>query len=310
MHGVERRLDVYRPGTYFGELPILLGAPAIASIRAIEPSRVAQLDTGDFHALFAECTTFAGELTRTMTTALHAPAVARRDVGAGVTVTIVGHRYDIACHRLRDFLARNHVLFRWLDPTRPDLAGEAPPPQTGDRYPVVVLTDGRRLVTPTLRELADALGLATAPRRSLYDVAIVGAGPAGLAAAVYGASEGLATLLVEREAPGGPGEHVVAHRELPGLSDRRLRRRARRPRTAAGAALRRRARWSRAKASHWTLRAPATVGARDHARRRRARARAQRDARHRRRLARARRTGRRRARRAAASTTAPRAPRR
>jgi thioredoxin reductase (NADPH) len=202
VHGIERQLDVYRPGTYFGELPILLGAPAIASIRAIEPSRVAQLDTGDFHALFAECTTFAGELTRTMTTRF-TRLQSLAATSAPASVTIVGHRYDIACHRLRDFLARNHVLFRWLDPTRPDLAGEAPPPQAGDRYPVVVLTDGRKLVTPTLRELADALGLATAPRPALYDVAIVGAGPAGLAAAVYGASEGLSTLLVEREAPGG-----------------------------------------------------------------------------------------------------------
>lgn len=202
VHGVTRQLDVYRPGTYFGELPILLGAPAIAGIRAVEPSRVAQLDTGDFHTLFAECTTFAGELTRTMTTRftrLQSLAVS----STPDSVTIVGHRYDIACHRLRDFLSRNHILFRWLDPTRRDLAGDAPPPQPGDRYPVVVLTDGRRLVTPTLRELADALHLATAPAQPLYDVAIVGGGPAGLAAAVYGASEGLSTLLLEREAPGG-----------------------------------------------------------------------------------------------------------
>ena len=202
VHGVERQLDVYRPGTYFGELPILLGAPAIASIRAVAPSRVAQLDTGDFHALFAECTTFAGELTRTMTTRFTRLQTLAA-TSAPATVTLVGHRFDIACHRLRDFLARNHVLHRWLDPTRPELAGDAPPPQAGDRYPVLVLTDGRRLVTPTLREVADALRLSTGPRAAAYDVAIVGAGPAGLAAAVYGASEGLATLLVEQEAPGG-----------------------------------------------------------------------------------------------------------
>ena len=71
------------------------------------------------------------------------------------------------------------------------------------RYPVVVLADGTRLVTPTLRELAERLGLQTKPAPATYDVAIVGAGPAGLAAAVYGASEGLRTVLVEREAPGG-----------------------------------------------------------------------------------------------------------
>jgi thioredoxin reductase (NADPH) len=76
-------------------------------------------------------------------------------------------------------------------------------PRPGDRYPVVVLPDGRRLVTPTLRELAENLGLQTAPRNAIYDVAIIGAGPAGLAAGVYGASEGLRTIIVEREAPGG-----------------------------------------------------------------------------------------------------------
>ena len=202
VHGVERQLDVYRPGTYFGELPILLGAPAIASIRAVAPSRVAQLDTGDFHALFAECTTFAGELTRTMTTRFTRLQTLAA-TSAPATITLVGHRFDIACHRLRDFLAHNDVLHRWLDPTRPELAGDAPPPQAGDRYPVLVLTDGRRLVTPTLREVADALDLSTGPRAAAYDVAIVGAGPAGLAAAVYGASEGLATLLVERRRPAG-----------------------------------------------------------------------------------------------------------
>ena len=73
------------------------------------------------------------------------------------TATIVGHRYDIACHHLRDFLARNRIVFRWLDPTRPDLAGEAPPPREGDRYPLVLLPDGTRLVTPTLRELAERI---------------------------------------------------------------------------------------------------------------------------------------------------------
>ena len=66
-----------------------------------------------------------------------------------------------------------------------------------------MLPDGRRLVTPTLRELAENLGLQTAPRNAIYDLAIIGGGPAGLAAAVYGASEGLSTIIVEREAPGG-----------------------------------------------------------------------------------------------------------
>jgi thioredoxin reductase (NADPH) len=120
------------------------------------------------------------------------------------TVTIIGHRFDLACHDLRDFLARNRVLFRWHDPRDPEArVGMAEVPQAGETYPVVVLPDGSRLITPTFRELAERLGLNTVPAQPSYDLTIIGAGPAGLAAAVYGASEGLCTLLIEREAPGG-----------------------------------------------------------------------------------------------------------
>src|ERR1700726_453104 len=120
------------------------------------------------------------------------------------TVTIIGHRFDLACHDLRDFLARNRVLFRWHDPRDPEArVGMPEVPQAGETYPVVVLPDGSRLITPTFRELAERLGLNTVPAQPSYDLTIIGAGPAGLAAAVYGASEGLCTLLIEREAPGG-----------------------------------------------------------------------------------------------------------
>ncbi len=202
VHGSDRQINVYRPGDYFGELPLLLGAPAIASVRALEPSRVAQLDRSDFTELFSACKKFSAELTNTMTqrfTRLRTLA----EEAPPARVTIIGHRFDIACHHLRDFLVRNRILFRWLDPTRPSFGGEAEPPRPGDRYPVVVLPDRRRLVTPTLRELAENIGLQTAPRNGIYDLAIIGAGPAGLAAGVYGASEGLSTIIVEREAPGG-----------------------------------------------------------------------------------------------------------
>lgn len=201
VHGKDRVLDQYTPGTYFGELPLLLGSPAIASLRATEPARVAQLEAGDFRAMFAECSTFAGELVATMTERFRRLQTLAQ-IAPPPSVTIVGHRYDIACHALRDFLARNRIAFTWADPTRPagDASGIA---EEGDRFPVVRLPGGHQLVTPTLRELADALDLGTLPLRELYDVVVVGAGPAGLAAAVYGASEGLSTLLVEREAPGG-----------------------------------------------------------------------------------------------------------
>ncbi|TMH29346.1 MAG: cyclic nucleotide-binding domain-containing protein [Betaproteobacteria bacterium] len=202
VHGADRRINVYQPGDYFGELPLLLGSPAVASLRALQPSRVARLDPADFTELFGACASFSAELTQTMTQRFSRLRTLMSEAPPP-QLTIVGHRYDIACHQLRDFLVRNRLSFRWLDPTRPSLRGDADPPRPGDRYPVVIMPDGERLETPTLRELADKLGLKTHANGTLYDVAIVGGGPAGLAAAVYGASEGLRTLLIEREAPGG-----------------------------------------------------------------------------------------------------------
>lgn len=120
-------------------------------------------------------------------------------------VRVVGHRWSQESHEARLFLARNHVPYQWIeldrDPeavrllTRLDAGAEA--------LPVIVLPDGTTLRQPTLLRLADALGLHTKATGRLYDLVIVGAGPSGLAAAVYGASEGLNTAIVERSAPGG-----------------------------------------------------------------------------------------------------------
>ena len=203
LYGTDRLLTVYEPGNYFGELPLLLGSPAVASLRAVEASRVCGFDPADFRALIAGCPKLNGELLKTMATRIgHLQELASEAPAA--TVTIIGHRFDLACHQVRDFVARNHVAFNWVDPTRPDRNnGVVPPPRPGDMFPVVVLPDGTRLVTPTLRELAERVGLQTEPAAVTYDVAVIGGGPAGLAAAVYGASEGLRTILIERESPGG-----------------------------------------------------------------------------------------------------------
>ena len=201
--GIERVISEYEPGSFFGELPLLLGSPAIASLRATKASRVARLYDHDFRELIVACPRLNAELMRTMATRVGylQQAVLETPVA---TVTIIGHRFDLACHDLRDFLARNRVLFRWHDPRDPEArAGMPEVPQAGETYPVVVLPDGSRLITPTFRELAERLRLDTIPAQPSYDVIIIGAGPAGLAAAVYGASEGLSTLLIEREAPGG-----------------------------------------------------------------------------------------------------------
>lgn len=120
-------------------------------------------------------------------------------------VRIVGHRFSSETHELRDFLARNRVPGRWFDVERDAEARQllevAGVPE--DRLPVAFLEDGTVLERPTVLELAERLGVAVAPASDHYDLVIVGGGPAGLAAAVYGASEGLRTVMVESEAPGG-----------------------------------------------------------------------------------------------------------
>ena len=113
---------------------------------------------------------------------------------------VVGDRWGADGHRLRDFLSRNQIPYTFLDVERDGearrLAGDGP-------LPLVVTPDGDRLGNPTNAEVAHAAGLQHEAQRDFYDLAIVGGGPAGLASAVYGASEGLSTVLVEREAPGG-----------------------------------------------------------------------------------------------------------
>jgi thioredoxin reductase (NADPH) len=120
-------------------------------------------------------------------------------------VRIVGHRFSRDSHELRDFLARNRVPARWMDVERDEEARELLQivGVKDDRLPVAVLEDGSVLERPTVLELAERLGVAVQPGLDHYDLVIVGGGPAGLAAAVYGASEGLRTVMVEREAPGG-----------------------------------------------------------------------------------------------------------
>jgi thioredoxin reductase (NADPH) len=120
-------------------------------------------------------------------------------------VRVIGHRFSRESHDLRDFLARNRVPARWLDVERDGEAREllGVVGVDGERLPVALLEDGTVLERPSILEIAERLGVTARPSQEHYDLVIVGGGPAGLAAAVYGASEGLRTVLVEREAPGG-----------------------------------------------------------------------------------------------------------
>jgi thioredoxin reductase (NADPH) len=127
-------------------------------------------------------------------------------------VRVIGHRWSDRSHEVKVFLARNHVPYQWLDLERDDEARrlqEVAEAGLTD-LPLVLVPDREALRAPSTLDLADALGLRTIAEQPLYDLCIVGAGPAGLAAAVYGASEGLQTVVIEREGPGGQASQSAA----------------------------------------------------------------------------------------------------
>jgi thioredoxin reductase (NADPH) len=153
---------------------------------------------------------------------------------------IVGHRWSARSSEVREFLARNQVPYRWYSTDEPegkrllDAAGA-----DGLRLPVVITPDGQALVEPADAELASRVGLATSPSKDFYDLIVIGGGPAGLGAAVYGASEGLRTVLVERTATGGQAgqsSRIENYLGFPdGVSGAQLTSRARRQATKFGA---------------------------------------------------------------------------
>jgi thioredoxin reductase (NADPH) len=136
----------------------------------------------------------------------------RNNPDRAAEVRIIGNRWSERSHELKMFLTRNYVPYRWYDVERDaeterlmSLAGATPA-----ELPLMLLPDGTVLRSPSTLEVARGLGLRTSAGRPLYDVCIVGGGPAGLAAAVYAASEGLSTVIVEREAPGGQAGQSAA----------------------------------------------------------------------------------------------------
>ena len=204
--GVERVVGVRAPGDLFGEVPIVLGTVFPVGFRAAVRSRVLRIEPSDYHTLAAVAPAVAqrvGELAAhrmTGTAGLQGLAAQPPPPRA----IVAGQRLDASCGDLRRFLDRNQISFKWVTPE----AGDAEqlwggPLPGGDELPAVRAVGGTTLVRPKLRDVAELLGLATEPTEREYDVVVVGAGPAGLAAAVYGASEGLRTVVVEQEAPGG-----------------------------------------------------------------------------------------------------------
>jgi thioredoxin reductase (NADPH) len=204
--GVERVLGVRHPGDIFGEVPIALGTVFPVGFRAAEASRVLKLEAQDYHAIAALVPDVGKEVGRL---AAHRMGGTRGLQGLAAEpppprAIVLGHRWDASCAELRRFLDRNQVTFKWLTPDDSDAqdAWGGPVPADAD-LPAIQLVGGKTVIRPQPRRVAELLGLGTEPEAAEYDTVIVGAGPAGLAAAVYGASEGLKTMVVEREAPGG-----------------------------------------------------------------------------------------------------------
>ncbi|HZY37740.1 MAG TPA: FAD-dependent oxidoreductase [Mucilaginibacter sp.] len=120
-------------------------------------------------------------------------------------IKVVGYQFSPASHLVKDYLASNLIPYRWFDVEKnPEAKEKLELNQVShDELPLIVFEDGICMKHPTIRQIAEKIGKATEVTHDIYDVVIIGAGPAGLAAAVYGASEGLKTLLIERKAPGG-----------------------------------------------------------------------------------------------------------
>jgi thioredoxin reductase (NADPH) len=204
--GIDRVVGERQPGDVFGEVPIVLGTVFPVGFRAAEQSRVMRVEPHDYHAVAAVHPEIAEQLGTLSgnriggTGGLQALAAERHPPRA----IVLGHRWDPDCTELRHFLDRNQISFEWVTADAPDAAeawGGTPPDE--EDLPVIRVIDGKTVVRPQLRRVAELLGLSTEPAAAEYDTVIVGAGPSGLAAAVYGASEGLRTIVIEREAPGG-----------------------------------------------------------------------------------------------------------
>lgn len=198
--GRSQDLAEYKVGDFFGEVPILLGAPSFAGVRAKGKARVARFDAQQLFEMIQASAACSALILQTMTERLMKVQRFAKEIPTS-RVLLVGTQYDRDCREIRQFLSANRIPYEWIDAEREP---ERVPACMG-KYegPSVVVDQGYCVETPTVRGVAEALGIRTQPRYEEYDVVVVGAGPAGLAAGVYGASEGLKVLIVERSAAGG-----------------------------------------------------------------------------------------------------------
>ena len=199
-----RRTEVseHNRGDFFGELAILMATSAPASVRAKTACHLARLDPQHLQELIRRSPECSAVILQTLNERVQVVQKYMLSLPSS-RVQIVGSKFDDDCREIRTFLSMNGIPYEWVDRDWSTQLPSANPASYVAELSVVV--EGSSCVghPPTVRKVAEALGFQTAPHHQDYDVVIIGGGPAGLAAAVYGASEGLSVLLVEREAPGG-----------------------------------------------------------------------------------------------------------
>ena len=195
--GQRRVLGRSVAGMFSGETPIFMGTANIVSVRAITPARAARFERQQLQELVRDSPSAAEIIFSTMTSRISQAQTVARDTPSS-RVYIIGSKYDTNCRGIRSFLSANRIQYNW----KPTLE-EPVQTESGQATLSVEIDRGVPLLNPTVREVAEALGYKTVPKHEDYDVIIAGAGPAGMAAAVYGASEGLRVLMIERFAAGG-----------------------------------------------------------------------------------------------------------
>ncbi len=190
--GQRRVLGRTSTGHISGETPVFMGTSNTVSIQAMTPSRVARFEGQQLQELVRDSPSAAEIVFHAMSSRTEMAQQIIRETPSS-RVELSGSKYDQTCRGIRSFLSANRIQYDWT----PIWA------EPGPGAEVTVSVEGKPLENPTVRRVAEALGFQTVPKHEQYDVVIVGAGPAGMAAAVYGASEGLKTLVVERFAAGG-----------------------------------------------------------------------------------------------------------
>ena len=200
--GRSQHLIDYKAGEFFGEVPLLMAAPSFASVAAKVPSRVARFDSQQTFEMIQGSEKCGALILQTMMSRVSKVQQFATEFPSA-RVLLIGTQYDTDCREIRSFLSANRIPYEWVDR---DLEPERVPACTAHLHdgPAVVI-DGAHCVEPpiTVRKVANDLGIRTAPSQQSYDVVIAVAGPAGLAAGVYGASEGLKVLVLEKTAAGG-----------------------------------------------------------------------------------------------------------